>query len=85
MLKLVTDAQVKPQRCDNLLLRRRTTENQEIWFLINHSLDTVTECIYLTGFIQVEDLLEEKTLSIKENSVTITVEPFAIRCLVLSR
>ena len=47
MLKLVTDAQVKPQRCDNLL--------------------------------------EEKTLSIKENSVTITVEPFAIRCLVLSR
>jgi len=85
MLKLVTDAQVKPQRCGNLLLRRRTTENQEIWFLINHSTDTVTECINLTGFIQVEDLLEEKALSIKENSVTITVEPFAIRCLVLSR
>ena len=85
MLKLVADAGVRSERCGSLLKHRRVAEAREVWFLINNSVQSVTEKVEATGFDRVEDLLEGKALDIKGNSVTVAVEPLNIRCLVLSR
>ena len=85
MLKLLTDAGVKPERCGRLLKRRRVSDKKEAWFLINDSDRPIIESVDVTGFVQVQDLLEEKDVDIKGGATVITVEPFGIRCLVLSR
>jgi beta-galactosidase GanA len=85
MLKLLTDAGVRPERCGRLLNRRRVSEKKEAWFLINDSDRPITESVDVTGFAQVEDLLEGKPLSIKRDMTTINVDSFSIRCLVLSK
>ena len=82
MLKLLADAGVKPERCGRLLKRRRLSEKKEAWFLINASDKAITERVDATGFVQVEDLVEENALDVKGGATTITVEPFGIRCLV---
>lgn len=85
MLKLLTDAGIKPERCGRLSRRCRVSENKQAWFLINDSDRPITERVDVTGFTHVQDLLEEKALDVKRGTTTITVEPFEFRCLVLNR
>lgn len=85
ILKLLADAEVKPERCGRLLNRRRVSDKKEAWFLINDSDRPITESVDVAGFIQGEALLEAGTLDIKKGTTIITVKPFGIRCLVLGK
>jgi beta-galactosidase GanA len=85
ILKLIKDLEIKPELCGKFLRRRRVYNEKEAWFLVNDSNKQVTESIDVANFIRVEDILKNKTLDIKNNKIAITIKPFRIHCLVMSK
>jgi len=83
--KIIEDYGFKPEKWGKLLRRRRAYKNREAWFLINNSDQTVTENIGIDGYVKVEDIFENKILDIIDNNIVVTVHPFSINCLVMSK
>jgi len=85
LLSVLDKAGIKPELCGKLRRRRRVGEGQEAWFMINMSSDRIDEDIDVSGFSAVEDLVEGPLEIQKGPFVTIGVDPFQIRCLILRR
>lgn len=85
LLSVLNGAGIKPELCGKLRRRRRVGEGQEAWFMFNMSSDHIAEGIDVSGFSAVEDLVEGPLAIQKGSIVTIGVDPFHIRCLILRR
>lgn len=70
--------------CGKLRRRRRVGEGREAWFLFNMTPETIVEQVKVDGFSGVEDLLSGN-LAIQSGIVTVKINPFSIRCLVMKR
>jgi beta-galactosidase GanA len=81
LLALLDSANVKPELCGELRLRRRIGEDSEGWFLFNMTPEPITAKVRIKDFSSVKDLLNSVTS--KSGTVTVKVDPFAIRCLIL--
>jgi len=82
LLAMLDSAGVKPERCGKFRRRRRIGQDSEAWFMFNMTPEAVTEHVDVKHFSSVEDLLEG-TMSIQSGKVTVKVDPFEIRCLIL--
>lgn len=83
LLAVLNTAGIEPELCGKLRRRRRVGEGHEAWFMFNMSSDHITERIDISGSSAVEDLVEGP-LAIQSGSIiTIGVDPFQIRCLIL--
>ncbi len=81
IVKLITDAGVKQEKCGKLLRRKRILNDKEAWFLINPTADTISEAIDFRDFAKVEDLLES---SFNKNK-SVEVQPFSVRVIILGK
>jgi len=81
LLKLLTDAGVKEDRCGKLLRRRRILNDKEAWFLINPTSNSISKDIDFKGFAKVDGLLENTIIKDK----TIKAPPFSVTVLILRR
>jgi len=85
---LLADVGVRPDRAGRLLRRRRVLDDRAAWFLINPTDAAVTETVDLEGFAAARLLLDDAPAEPAEpagGSVTVTVEPLGVTCLLLSR
>jgi len=85
---LLVEAGVRQDRAGRLLRRRRVLDDREAWFLINPTDAAVTETVDLEGFTAARSLLDDAPPEAPEaagGSITITVEPLGVTCLLLSR
>jgi len=83
--ELLGEAGVRPDRTGRLLRRRRVLDDREAWFLINPTDAAVTESVDLEGFAAAHSLLDDGSPEAADGSVTVTVEPLDVACLLLSR
>ncbi|WP_395368721.1 beta-galactosidase [Streptomyces tubercidicus] len=83
MWKLLVEAGVTSDRTGALLRRRRVLDDQQAWFLVNPTAETVVESVDLRGFTLERDLLDDSITEQSDTSVTVTVAPYQIACLVV--
>ena len=81
---LLATAGLSPDRCGNLLRRRRVWENREAWFFINQGAERVTETVDITGYREVTDLLGDCLIDQTGDELTIGVDGTNLACLLLS-
>jgi len=82
LLTILSSSGVNPELCGRLRRRRRIGKDHQAWFLFNISPEPVAERVDVNGFSSGEDLLEGP-LSIQSGMITVEVDPFEIRCLVM--
>ena len=82
--KILDLAGVKPDRCGDLVRRRRVWKNQEAWFLINPTDHAVTEKLELDGFTLSRDLLGDSVADQDKVSVTVEVPAANVCCLLVN-
>jgi beta-galactosidase len=85
MARLLEQAGVHPDRCGELLRRRRVYEGSEAWFLINPAAEAREETIALGEFSAASELLDGTITARGNGSVTVRVAGANIGCLVVER
>ncbi|MEM2718900.1 MAG: hypothetical protein QXJ13_06670, partial [Candidatus Bathyarchaeia archaeon] len=84
LLSLLKSVGVMQRKIGELTCRERIGENGKAVFLFNMSPKTVVEKIDVSHFSNVEDLLGEK-IELSSGRVTIKVNPFEVKCLILEK
>jgi len=82
LLATLDSVGVKPELCGKLRRRRRIWEDSQAWFLFNMTPEPAAEHVEVNYFSHVEGLLEG-ALPIRYGKVTVKVDPFEIRCLIM--
>lgn len=72
------------RKLGELTYRERVGENERAVFLFNMSPKTVIEKIDVSPFSNIEDLLEGK-IEFSSGKITIKVNPFEVKCLILEK
>jgi beta-galactosidase len=76
---------LEPERCGQLLWRRRTLGSREAWFLINPFSHSVRERIQLESGTRARDLVGDQAVVTDDGWLEVEVEPAAVVCVVLDR
>lgn len=82
LLAILKTANVEPELCGNLCRRRRIGKDSQAWFLFNMSPQSFTERVELKGFSGISDLIDGELPS-QNGAITVTINPFEIRCLLM--
>ena len=81
---LLATAGVTPDRCGNLLRRRRVLGDREAWFFINLEAERATETVAVAGCRKAADLLGDCLIDQTDAEMTISVGGTNLACLLLS-
>ena len=81
---LLATAGVTPDRCGNLLRRRRVLDDREAWFFINLETERATETVAVAGCRKAADLLGDCLIDQTDAEMTISVGGTNLACLLLS-
>jgi len=84
LIAMLNSADVKPELCGNLRRRRRIFEDTQGWFLFNMTSARIVEHVNIEGFSTAEDLLDG-ALNARSGRITIEIDPFEVRCIILKR
>lgn len=84
VMKILSEAGVKPEYEGKLLLRKRKTTGKEAWIFTNNGSQAVIEKINVKGWNKVEDLLEGP-LKVKTDRIKLKVKSMDVRVLIVSR
>ncbi|MBI2941077.1 MAG: beta-galactosidase [Chloroflexi bacterium] len=77
-------AGVRPDCSGAILRRRRVNGPDEVWLLTNPEAERAEAEVDTAGFSEVVDLLNEPLVR-QGNVITVAVDPFDVRCLILRR
>ncbi len=81
---LLATAGVTPDRCGNLLRRRRVLDDREAWFFINLETERATETVAVASCRKAADLLGDCLIDQTDAEMTISVGGTNLACLLLS-
>ena len=84
LLTVLKKTGVKPECYGRLYRRRRVTEDSQAWFFFNMNSKPVVEQFGVDSFSRVEDLLGG-SLTVRSGDVSVKVDPYTIRCLIMKQ
>lgn len=83
VLSLLAEAGVTPDRCGNLLRRRRQLDDEQAWFLVNPAAEDCEETVDLEGLQLCADLTGDSVLHESNGRVILRVPAGSLSCLLL--
>ena len=83
LLCLLEAAGVTADRCGGLVRRRREWQGRAAWFFANPSEEEITETMDMDGFTKAVALLENDSIAIAGDTLTVTVEAAGLTCVLL--